>query len=28
MQNFQGLKIACADRVRLNNLIWRAWHIH
>ncbi|KRY38954.1 Protein WBSCR14 -like protein, partial [Trichinella spiralis] len=26
-KNFQGLKIAWADRVRLNNVIWRAWYI-
>ncbi|KRZ76381.1 Protein WBSCR14 -like protein, partial [Trichinella papuae] len=26
-KNFQGLKIAWTDRVRLNNVIWRAWYI-
>ncbi|VDP52688.1 unnamed protein product [Soboliphyme baturini] len=25
-KNFQSLKIGWKDRVRLNNVIWRAWH--
>jgi hypothetical protein len=25
-KNFRGSRIACQDKIRLNNVIWRTWH--
>lgn len=26
-KNFKGLRLLCWDKIRLNNVIWRAWYI-
>ncbi|NXY15579.1 MLXIP protein, partial [Atrichornis clamosus] len=26
-KNFKGLRLLCRDKIRLNNVIWRAWYI-
>jgi hypothetical protein len=25
-KNFRGSRLACQDKIRLNNVIWRTWH--